>query len=48
MAPPGVNTADVNVYDVATKVAELGVTADVLRFQADSGTVQGVRLFVRQ
>ncbi len=36
MAPPGVNTADVNVYDVATKVADLSVTADVLRFQADS------------
>ncbi len=46
MAPPGVNTADVNVYDVATKVADLSVTADVLRFQADSGTLQGVRLFV--
>jgi hypothetical protein len=46
MAPPGVNTADVQVYDVATKVAELGVTADVLRFQADGGTLQGVRLFV--
>jgi hypothetical protein len=46
MAPPGVNTADVNVYDVATKVADLSVTADVLRFQADSGTMQGVRLFV--
>jgi hypothetical protein len=46
MAPPGVNTADVQVYDVATKVAELSVTADVMRFQADSGTMQGVRLFV--
>ncbi|HEY6302438.1 MAG TPA: hypothetical protein VIX14_05175 [Terriglobales bacterium] len=46
MAPPGVNTADVNVYDVATKVAGLSVTADVLRFQADSGALQGVRLFV--
>ncbi len=46
MTPPGVNTADVNVYDVATKVAELGVTADVIRFQADSGSMQGVRLFV--
>jgi hypothetical protein len=46
MAPPGVTTADVNVYDVATKVTGLGVTADVLRFQADSGTMQGVRLFV--
>jgi len=46
MAPPGVNTADVNVYDVATKVTDLSVTADVIRFQADSGTMQGVRLFV--
>ena len=46
LAPPGVNTADVNVYDVATKVTGLGVTADVIRFQADSGTMQGVRLFV--
>ncbi len=46
MAPPGVNTADVQVYDVTTKVADLSVTADVLRFQADSRAMQGVRLFV--
>jgi hypothetical protein len=46
MAPPGVNSVDLNVYDVSTKVADLGVTADVLRLQADSGTLQGVRLFV--
>lgn len=46
MAPPGVRTADVNVYDVAPKVTGLGVTADVIRFQSDSGTLQGVRLFV--
>jgi hypothetical protein len=46
MAPPGVNTADVQVYDVATKVTGLSVTADVIRFQADGGTMQGVRLFV--
>src|SRR5450755_4229846 len=46
MAPPGTNSVDVKVYDVATKVAELNVTADVLRIQADSGTLQGVRLFV--
>jgi hypothetical protein len=46
MAPPGVTTADLNVYDVAPKVTGLGVTADVIRFQADSGTMQGVRLFV--
>ena len=46
MAPPGVNSADIQVYDVAPKVTGLSVTADVLRFQADSGTMQGVRLFV--
>jgi hypothetical protein len=46
MAPPGVNTADVNVYDKAAKVTGLSVTADVVRFQADSGSMQGVRLFV--
>jgi hypothetical protein len=46
IAPPGTNSVEVNVYDVATKVTGLGLTADVLRFQADSGTLQGVRLFV--
>jgi hypothetical protein len=46
MAPPGITKADVNVYDVAPKVGGLSVTADVIRFQADSGTLQGVRLFV--
>ena len=46
MAPPGTNSVDVKVYDVATKVADLNVTADVIRIQADSGTMQGVRLFV--
>jgi len=46
MAPPGTNSVDVNVYDVAPKVSALSVTADVVRFQADTGTMQGVRLFV--
>src|SRR5208282_3750654 len=46
MAPPGTNSVDVEVYDVATKVSDLTVTADVLRFQAGSGTMQGIRLFV--
>jgi len=45
MAPPGTNSVAVNVYDVAKKVPEIQVTADVMRFQADSGTLQGVRLF---
>src|ERR1700681_258261 len=46
IAPPNVSAVEVNVYDVATKVSGLTVTADVIRFQADSGTMQGVRLFV--
>ncbi len=46
MAPPGTNTADVQVYDVATKITGLSLTADVMRFQADSTSMQGVRLFV--
>jgi len=41
MAPPGVNTADVQVYDVAAKVTGLTVTADVLRLQADNASMQG-------
>jgi hypothetical protein len=46
MAPPGVSSVDLNVYDVSTKVTGLSVTADVLRLQADGGSLQGVRLFV--
>ena len=46
IAPPGVSSVEVNVYDVTTKVSGLTVTADVIRFQADSGSMQGVRLFV--
>jgi hypothetical protein len=46
IAPPGVNSVEVKVYDVTTKVPGLTMTADVIRFQADSGTMQGVRLFV--
>ena len=46
MAPPGVTAAAVSVYDVAAKVTDLSVTADVIRFQADNGSMQGVRLFV--
>jgi hypothetical protein len=45
MAPPGTGSVDINVYDVATKVTGLSVTVDVLRFQTDNGTLQGVRTF---
>src|SRR4030081_3992690 len=45
IAPPGVSSVDVNVYDVATKVSGLSLTVDVLRFQAENSTLQGVRTF---
>jgi hypothetical protein len=45
MAPPGVSTVEMNVYDVAKSVPGIQVTADVMRFQADSSALQGVRLF---
>jgi hypothetical protein len=46
MAPPGVNTANVTVYDAAAKVNGISVTADVIRFQADPTSLDAVRLFV--
>lgn len=45
MAPPGTTSVNLEVYDVAKKVAGISVTADVLRFQALNGELQGVRLF---
>ncbi|MGA7687036.1 MAG: hypothetical protein WCA58_18635, partial [Terriglobales bacterium] len=45
IAPPGTSSVEVKVYDVAKKVSALSLTADVLRFQADSTSLQGMRLF---
>jgi hypothetical protein len=45
MAPPGTPSVDVEVYDVAKKIEGLSTTADVMRFQAQDGQIQGVRLF---
>ena len=45
MAPPGVNSVDLEVYDVSKKVEGVGVTADVMRFQAQGKELQGIRLF---
>ena len=45
MAPPGTSSVDVVVYDVSKKIEALSVTADVLRFQARSNELQGIRLF---
>jgi hypothetical protein len=45
MAPPGTTSVDVQVYDVTKKVADISVTADVFRFQAQGNELQGVRIF---
>ena len=45
MAPPGKNSVQVQVYDVAKKITDLSMTADVLRFETESGQLHGKRLF---
>ena len=45
MAPPGTTSVEVQVYDVAKKVAGINVTADVMRFQSQGSELQGIRLF---
>ena len=45
VAPPRTPSVDVVVYDVSKKIEALSVTADVLRFQARSNELQGIRLF---
>ena len=45
MAPPGTNSVEIQVYDVARKISDLSMTADVLRFEADGGQLHGKRLF---
>jgi hypothetical protein len=45
MAPPGANSVEVQVFDVAKKLNDIGVTADVMRFQAQGNQVEVTRLF---
>ena len=45
MAPPGTSSVEVKVYNVSKQVPGLSLTADVLRIQADSNSLQGIRLF---
>jgi hypothetical protein len=45
MAPPGSNSVEVQVFDVSKKLANISITADVLRFQAQGNQLQGTRLF---
>src|SRR6266511_4235246 len=46
MIPPGVNSAELQVYDSASKVDGIKGTADVLRVQAEGGTLQAAEVFV--
>jgi len=45
MAPPGSSSVEVPVFDVAKKLADISVTADVMRFQAQGNQLQATRLF---
>ena len=45
MAPPGSNSVEVQVFDVAKKLSDISVTADVMRFQAQANQLEGTRLF---
>jgi hypothetical protein len=45
MAPPGSNSVEVQVFDVAKKLTDISVTADVMRFQAQGNQLEVTRLF---
>jgi hypothetical protein len=45
MAPPGTTSVEAMVFDVAKKVKDISVTADVMRVQAESGNLEIIRLF---
>ena len=45
MATPGTKSVEIQVFDVAKKIDGISVTADVSRYQASGGELQGTRLF---
>ena len=45
MAPPGTTAVDVEVFDVAKKVDGIEVVADIMRVQAEQGSLEIVRIF---
>lgn len=47
-APPGTNSVDLTVYDVAKKLDGVSTTVDVMRFQAQNGQLQVLELFAVQ
>ena len=48
MAPPGTTSVEVEVYDVAKKIDNLEVVADIMRFQAGQGQLDVQRIFAVQ
>jgi hypothetical protein len=47
-APPGTNSVNLQVYDVAKKLEGISTTVDVMRFQAQNGQLQVLELFAVQ
>lgn len=45
MAPPGTTSVEVEVFDVAKRVENISVTADVMKIGAENGQLNVVRLF---
>jgi hypothetical protein len=45
MARPGTTSAELQVFDASRNIEGVGVTADVMRFQAQGSELQGIRLF---
>ena len=45
MAPPSTTSVEIEVYDVAKKVSGVTLTADVMRLQAQTNELEGIRLF---
>lgn len=45
MAPPGTTSVEVEVFDVAKKVDGIEVVADIMRVQAEQGSLEIVRIF---
>jgi hypothetical protein len=48
IAPPGTTSVEVEVYDVAKKVEDIAVVADIMRVQAEQGQLEIMRAFAVQ
>jgi len=48
IAPPGTTSVELEVYDVAKKLEDLAVVADIMRVQAEKGELKVVRMFAVQ